>query len=178
MSQNIEFEGKILDIDVDHVISTIKAVGGKQVGNYTFRRYVFNTLPAKQGRWVRLRTNGEKTTLTVKEIAHDDIDGTSEWEVEVSDFETTLAILQKSGLSHKGYQENRRIEFSLGDAMLCIDFWPHLLPYLEIEAKNKNAVENIVSKLGFKASNLVGLNTAKLYAEKGINLDKVAELRF
>lgn len=178
MSQNIEFEGKILAVDVEKVTSAIMTAGGKVVGDYTFRRYVFDTIPAKDGLWVRLRTNGKEATLTVKEIKKDTIDGTSEWEVVVSDFDTTLAILQKSGLQPKGYQENRRVEFSLGDAMLSIDYWPKLRPYLEIEAKDTGAVEQIAEQLGYDKSELVGDNTMKLYAREGIDLDKVAELRF
>src|SRR5690349_18986023 len=118
---DIEYEGKILNINVEQVTTAITKAGGKQVGDYTFRRYVFDVVPAKPGTWVRLRTNGKETTLTVKEIAHDGVDGTSEWEVTVSDFDAALTILKKSGLSPKGYQENRRTEFSLNGAMLSID---------------------------------------------------------
>lgn len=175
---NIEYEGKILNIDVEKVTAAIDQVGGKLIGDYTFRRYVFNTIPEKKGVWARLRTNGEATTLTVKEIEHDNIDGTSEWEVAVSDFDTALIILQKSGLIPKGYQENRRVEFSLGDAMLSIDYWPQLQPYLEIEAKDKKTVEAIAEQLGFEKTQLVSDNTIKLYAKQGINLDEVEELRF
>lgn len=175
---DIEYEGKILDINVAQVTDAIANAGGKLVGDYTFRRYVFDIVPAKQGTWVRLRSNGKETTLTVKEIAHDGVDGTSEWEVTVSDFDAALTILKKSGLTPKGYQENRRTEFSLNGAMLSVDYWPQLQPYLEIEAKDKATVEHIAEQLGFKATDLVGDNTMKLYAKKGIDLDKVAELKF
>ena len=173
-----EYEGKILDVDVESVTAAILKAGGTKVGDYTFRRYVFDVVPAKKGTWIRLRTNGDETTLTVKEIKNNQIDGTSEWEVVVSDFDTAFSILQKSGHIPKGYQENRRIEFSLGDAMLAIDFWPKLQPYLEIEAKNKKAVEAIAEKLGFKSPDLVGDNTIDLYQAIGIDLDQVEDLRF
>jgi len=175
---DIEYEGKILNIDVEKVTDSIKQAGGELVDDYTFRRYVFDVMPAKEGTWVRLRTNGKETTLTAKEIKHDDIDGTSEWEIVVSDFDTALTILKKSGLTPKGYQENRRVEFSLDGAMLSIDYWPQIQPYLEIEAKDKATVEHIAEQLGFEKSQLVGDNTMKLYAKQGIDLDKVAELRF
>jgi adenylate cyclase class 2 len=178
MSQDIEYEGKILNIPVEKTQQAIKDAGGKLEGDYTFRRYVFDTIPAKKGTWIRLRTNGQNTTLAVKEIQDDSIEGTSEWEVTVDDFDTTLTILQKSGLTHKGYQENRRVEFSLDGAMLTIDFWPKLEPYMEIEAKDKATVESLAERLGFNKSDIVGDNTIKLYAKQGIDLDTVADLRF
>lgn len=178
MTDNTEYEGKILNIDVSSIQQIIEAAGGQLCGEYFFRRYVFNTVPAKENTWLRLRTDGQKTTLAAKEIQHDGVDGTSEWEVEVSEFETTLEILQKSGLSPKGYQENRRTEFSLGDAMLAIDVWPQLKPYLEIEAMSKASVEAVAEQLGFDSNSLVGDNTSKLYAACGIDLKAVAELRF
>ncbi len=178
MSANIEFEGKILDVDPENITAKIIALGGRQGNDFTFRRYVFNVIPVREDTWIRLRTNGSKTTLTVKQIDNDAIDGTSEWEVSVSDFETTLTILEKSGLKPKGYQENRRVEFELDGAELSIDYWPKLKPYLEIEASSKAEVERIATRLGFDPATLTGENTTKLYAKEGINLDEVSDLRF
>lgn len=178
MPSNTEFEGKILYIDPEQLSDKILSLGGSRGDDFTFRRYVFNVIPARDDTWIRLRTNGAKTTLTVKQIATDAIDGTSEWEVEVSDFDTTLDILRKSGLNPKGYQENRRAEFRLDGAELSIDYWPKLQPYLEIEAASKEAVGAIAVKLGFDPSSLVGENTTKLYARQGIDLDQVSDLRF
>lgn len=178
MSHDIEFEAKLLTIDVEKMSAAIVAIGGTQIGDFKFRRYVFDTIPARKGLWLRLRTNGITSTLTVKEIADDTIDGTSEWEVTISDFDTTFSILQKSGFKPKGYQENRRIEFSLNGAMLSIDYWPMLKPYLEIEAEDKASVIEIANKLGYKEKELVADNTMKLYSMIGIDLDTVADLRF
>ncbi|HKR81602.1 MAG TPA: CYTH domain-containing protein [Candidatus Saccharimonadales bacterium] len=175
---DIEHEGKILQIDVEALQKKFAQLGVKMVGDYTFRRYVFDIVPAQKGTWVRLRTNGTETTLTVKQIASNAIDGTHEWEVGVSDFDTTLEILKKSGLTPKGYQENRRIEYAWQGAMLCIDYWPKLQPYLEIETEAKEEVKRIASELGFSLSELTGDNTMKLYAKQGIDLDQVAELKF
>ena len=175
---DIEYEGKILDVDVEAVTKSIVSAGGKQNGDYTLRRYTFDTVPAKAGTWARLRTDGTKTTLAVKEIKDDSIEGTSEWEIDVSDFDKTLTILKKSGLTPKNYQENRRIDFSFDGAYLSIDFWPKLKPYLEIEAGSKQEVEKIATALGFDPNKLVGDNTTKLYQSIGIDLDSIDDLRF
>lgn len=173
-----EYEGKILDIDADQVAKKIEAMGGRKIGDHTFRRYVFDVVPAKDSSWIRLRTNGDETTLTVKEIRDDSIDGTDEWEVVVSDFDTTLKILEKSGIAHKGYQENRRVEYELNGVSLCIDYWPQIPVYLEIEGKNKAAVEKAATELGFSTEELTGMNTTRVYSHYGIDLATIRDLKF
>lgn len=176
--QNIEFEGKILGISIDKTIKQIKKVGGKLVQKQAFKRYVFNVIPAKKGTWVRLRTDGTTTTLTVKEIKHEGIDGTYEYETVVQDFENTLVILKKMGLTPHGYEENRRTEFKVNDVFVSIDEWPLIPPYLEIEGPNKSSVLETVQLLGYDSSQLTGKNTKKVYADYGIDLDKIESLRF
>ena len=141
---NIEYEAKIYDVDPADIIEKLTNLGAKEVGNYNFCRYVFDTIPAKPDRWVRLRSDGKQATLTVKEITADTIDGTHEWEVEVSDMETTLEILAKIGIKPRGYQENKRQEYDLDGVQVVIDRWPKLKPYVEIEA---NSVVEVVNHL-------------------------------
>src|SRR5437867_4697523 len=106
-SNSIEFEAKVLDINLEEIQQSLERLNATMKGDYTFRRYVFDTMPSVPSKWIRLRTNGAETTIAVKEIADDSIEGTEEWEVGVTDFDTMLTILRKSGLSPKGYQENR-----------------------------------------------------------------------
>ena len=82
-----EFEAKILEIDVDKVISKLKSLGARKVGEKMQKRFVYDFTPKRKNSWIRLRTNGEKTTLTIKEIQNEKIDGTKEIEVSVDDFE-------------------------------------------------------------------------------------------
>lgn len=96
---NLEIEGKILDIAPADVIQRLKELGAIFKGEFHYNRYVFDTHPAVKSRWIRLRTDGTQTTLTAKEIQNDTTTGTSEWEVEVSDLETTLTILEKLALN-------------------------------------------------------------------------------
>ena len=50
--------------------------------------------------------------------------------------------------------------------------------YIEIEWKNKDEVEKIVKKLWYKMINTTSINTTKVYAKYGINLNKIKDLRF
>ena len=47
MSQdNIEYEAKILEINVDNIVKKLQEVGAVEGKTYMFRRYVFDTIPA------------------------------------------------------------------------------------------------------------------------------------
>ena len=175
---NIEYEAKIYDVDPADITEKLTNLGAKEVCNYNFCRYVFDTIPAKPDRWVRLRSDGKQATLTVKEITADTIDGTHEWEVEVSDMETTLEILAKIGIKPRGYQENKRQEYDLGGVQVVIDRWPKLKPYVEIEANSVAEVVKTAALLGFTESDLITKSTSDLYRNIGIDIEKLAELKF
>lgn len=91
--------------------------------------------------WLRLRTIGETTKLTVKEINSAKIDGIKEAEVLVDDFDEMNTILNKIGLQAKNYQENQRQQFRYKDTEIDIDTWPLILTYLEIEGQNEDIIK-------------------------------------
>ncbi|WP_206685992.1 hypothetical protein [Kribbella qitaiheensis] len=74
------------------------------------RRFVYDLAAGDGSKWIRLRDDGTAVTLAVKEIEHDGIDGTTETEVVVGDFETANELLRRMGFEAKSYQENRREE--------------------------------------------------------------------
>ena len=175
---NIEYEAKIYDVIPADIVAKLARLGAKEIGSYNFRRYVFDTIPATPNRWVRLRSDGQHATLTVKEITAEAIDGTHEWEVEVSDLETTLEILAKIGIKPRGYQENKRQEYNLGGVQVVIDYWPKLKPYIEIEGNSAKEVINTAKLLGYAEDDLTTKNTTELYQDIGIDIEKMLELTF
>jgi adenylate cyclase class 2 len=172
-----EYEAKVLEIDPTDTSKRIIACGGRRIGEFLMRRYVYDIVPGDASRWIRLRDTGTKVTLTVKEIAHDGIDGTSEVEITVDDFEATNELLSKLDFIPKSYQENRRISFVLEGARLEIDYWPGIPPYLEIEAVSREEVVRIARLLGFDERELTGENTIKIYARYGMDLNTIRELK-
>ncbi|MFI9412966.1 class IV adenylate cyclase [Nocardia gamkensis] len=174
----IEHEAKILDIDPDTIEQHIVDKGGRKLGERFMRRYVYDITPGDESKWIRLRDNGKGTTLAVKEITSDAIDGTHEVEVGVDDFSATNALLERLGYTAKSYQENKRVSFVLDGAQLEVDTWPRIPPYLEIEAATVDEVIRIAELLGYTEADLTGENTIKIYARHGIDLDTVRELRF
>jgi adenylate cyclase class 2 len=88
--EHTEYECTILDINKQDIISKLESLGAENKGEKLQRRYVYDYNPVDKNKWIRLRTNGKKTTLTLKEIKDKNaIGGTQELEIEVSDFDAT-----------------------------------------------------------------------------------------
>ena len=175
---SIEIEGRIININPEETKNKLLELNAKPLGFYNFKRYTFDSISKSNARWGRLRTDGKKTTLTVKEIVDDSLSGTNEWEVTVNDFDEALMILEKLGLTHKTYQENTRDEFLLGDSKISIDHWPKLGYLLEIESEKVEDVKNCAELLGFDEEDIVTTDIQSLFLERGINLDELRELKF
>ena len=107
-----EIEERVLEIDKDKIISKLEELGAKKAGEWFQKRYTYDFTPKREGQWLRLRTNGEETTFTYKNVETREIDGTKEFEIEVSDFEETNKMLEVLGYNHKNYQDTFYIVYS------------------------------------------------------------------
>ena len=176
---NIEYEARILDIDKDKLIKRLKDLNARFVGEFNQKRYVYNIIPKADGKWLRLRTNGKKTTLTYKSVEKNSIDGTKELEIEVDNFEKTNSLLELAGIKNKGYQENNRVQYVLDDVEIDIDTWPMIPTYVEIEGKSEESVLNIIKKLGINDKKITTLDVQSLYKEiYNIDITKIDVLKF
>jgi adenylate cyclase class 2 len=173
-----EYEAKVLAIDPDQVAGRIKHAGGVHIADRLMRRYVYDIVPGDQSTWIRLRDTGRETTLCVKQILSDAIDGVREIEVNVSDFDATNALLAMLGFAPKAYQENRRSSWKLDTVRLELDSWPLIPPYLEIEADSTEEVHATAQRLGFQIADLTAENTTVVYARYGHDLTAISDLRF
>ena len=176
---NTEYEIRVIEIDKEDIIKKLDEIGAKKIGEYNQKRYVYDTKPKKDSQWIRLRTNGDKTTLTYKNIIDNTIDGTKELEIEVSDFNETNKLLEIMGYVNKGYQENNRIRFELNNVEIDIDTWPMIPTYLEIEGKNEEEIMNVIHLLQLDNKKITALNCKDIYKEiYGIDIDNIKDLRF
>lgn len=174
-----EYEVRMLNIDVKEMLKKAKEKGAIKIGQFHQKRYVYDFTPTQKGSWIRLRSNGKKTTLAIKEIKSLKIDGTKEIEIEVSDFEATNSILKKLGYNYRTYQENYRIELKIDDVILDFDKWPLIPPYLEIEGKRESDIKTVMEKLGINAKQITTLDVNSIYKEQyNINLDEIKSLCF
>ena len=182
-----EIEIKLLNIDRTELEQKIIALGGIKVADYHYRRIVFDypdfRLDAK-GSWLRLRDEGEKTTLTFKQRLGKDMnslagdEGMYEKETVVADFDATREILIKTGLIEKMYQENKRTRYLLDGIECDIDSWPLLQPYLEIEGSSWERVYLTAEKLGFKREDAKIFSTNQIYRLQGLDDRNYTRLTF
>lgn len=174
----IEVEARKLEINKEELLSKLESLGAIKKGEYFQKRYVYDVIEVKSGKWIRLRTNGKNTTLTVKEVISNKIDGTKEIEVEVEDFEKTNELLNEMGFYHRAYQENKRIMYVLNDVEIDIDSWPLIPTYVEFEGKEEKIYE-VCSLLGIEKSELTSLDIEAIYNEVyGIDVLSIKELKF
>ncbi|MFI5521975.1 class IV adenylate cyclase [Streptomyces platensis] len=146
-----EYEAKFLEIDVDALRAHLKTAGAEQVFPKTmFTRLIFENDTVQGEQWLRLRDEGGKTTLTLKQVTDaSHINGTTEIEVEVSDLEKTAELLKALGLRQVRYQQNYREEWQLDGVTYDLDTWPGLSTFLEIEGSSAQAVRAAAAELGF-----------------------------
>lgn len=173
-----EVEARILDINVSELIERLEKVGAKFVNNYNQKRYIYDFKPVQKGKWIRLRTDGEKTTLTIKEIKNDSIQGTEELEIEVSDIESTNLILEGLGYKARNYQENKRTRYIYNDIEIDIDTWPKIPTYVEFEGVDEKELFNFVNMLGFTKDDLITYGVSKIYKHYELDIDDYDILKF
>ncbi|MET8543222.1 class IV adenylate cyclase [Kitasatospora sp. NPDC004799] len=173
----IEFEAKLLDIEPEAMRALLAEAGAEHLVDRFQRRYVYD-VPGRPGTWVRLRDTGTDVTLCVKEIHSDAIDGVTETETTVGDFDVTNALLGKLGYQPKAYQENRRSSWRLAGAAVEIDHWPLIPPYLEIEGDSAEHVHATALALRLPLEELTSENTTKVYRRYGIDIESIPRLTF
>lgn len=150
-----EIEAKFLNIDIEDVRERLQEAGADCEHPMRLQRRVNIETPEQRAEhaWIRVRDEGNRTTLTYKRRndpkAVDAIDNVKEIEVEVSDFDKTVELLREAGWDYRTFQESRRETWKLDEAEVVIDEWPWLEPYIEIEAEDEQAVRRAAEKLGF-----------------------------
>ncbi len=173
---NIEYEARILNINKQEMIQKLEELQAEFKWEKLQRRYVYDFQPALPNKWIRLRTNGFETTLTIKDITSNKMDGTKELEITVDDFEKTASLLKELGYNPKAFQENKRRRYYLNNVEIDIDSWPQIPDYIEVEGKNEEEVLKTIELLGFSKKDIVTADVETIYKEYGIDLPKIEYL--
>ena len=174
-----EFEVRVLDVNKENIIEKLEKLNAQKIADFDYKRRVYNFNPPTNHKWIRLRTDGKKTTLTIKKIESFEIDGTKEMEVEVSDFEETNKMLEELGYKAHTYQENRRTRYVLNDVEFDIDSWPYIPTYLEIEGKSEESVKEMIKLLEIDEDKITSLDVQGVFKEfYNIDIAKVPIVKF
>lgn len=174
-----EIEERILEIDKDKTIKKLEDLGATKIGEWYYKRYTYDFTPKRESEWIRLRTNGVETTLTYKKVETREVDGTKEFEIEVSNFDETNKMLEILGYEYKNYQESKRIRYYLNDVEIDIDTWPMIPTYMELEGPSVEKVKELEDLLEVDKSKITTLYVDEI-AEQiyGINILAIKELKF
>lgn len=150
-----EIEAKWLDIDKDVVRKKLADIGAvlkyaerkmiRQVYDYPDKRL------EKVGGWVRVRNEGNKITLSYKQLNDRTLHGTKEVSVTVENYDATCNFLEAIGLICTSTQETMRESWKIGDTEIEIDSWPWIPSFVEIEAKDENVLFDIAGQLDLDA---------------------------
>ncbi|MDE6141269.1 MAG: CYTH domain-containing protein [Bacilli bacterium] len=173
---NTEIEIRILEIDHERIVKKLEELGAKKTMDALQERYIYDVIPKNDHKWIRLRTNGEKTTLTIKDLESRTIDGMKEIEIEVNDFKKTNILLENLGYKNKGFQQNRRVQYMLDDVEIDLDHWPLIPEYMEIEGKSEESVMRMLEILEIPKEKIVTLDVDSIYKYYGI--EEIRDLSF
>lgn len=183
-----EIEVKFLNVDHDEIRQKLKDAGGKLVTPMRdMRRALFETPEMRERNgFYRLRDEGNKITLTYKEFDSwigGAIDGAKEIEIEVSDFDATVALLAQNNLEPITYQESRREAWDLNGCEVVLDEWPWIPTYIEIEGESEQLVRDTAALLSFDWADAVFGNVDTIYDREYPNMTErgvidVPEARF
>ncbi|MCX4249390.1 MAG: CYTH domain-containing protein [Bacilli bacterium] len=171
-----EYEVKVLEIDHDECINLLESLGAKKIMDVMQERYIYDVIPEDPHKWIRLRTNGNKTTLTIKDLKSETIDGMKEIEIEVSDFSKTNLLLESLGYKNKGFQQNKRVQYILDGVEIDLDHWPHIPEYMEIEGKCEADVNKMIERLGIDKKMVTTMDVDSVYKHYGIK--EIKDLSF
>lgn len=143
-----EIEAQFLDIDKETMRIRLKEIGAKlEKPEVLMRRVVFYT---GEHSFARVRDEGDKIIMTYKNISDEhSILGTKEVNVEASSYDDAILFLRGCGLEIKARQETRREIWKLDEVEICIDTWPWIPTFMEVEGPTEESVWEVAKKLGF-----------------------------
>ena len=151
----LEYEAKFLDINHDELVKKIKSLGAilKQPNTF-YRRAIFGLCDVKRG-YVRVRDEGDKTTLTAKIYKNPDYP--EEFELQIKDgFEKGKSFLEALNLNEKAYHETMREKWHLNldktnntnnICEIAFDCIPGLPMYVEVECKTERNLHKAIKLL-------------------------------
>jgi adenylate cyclase class 2 len=145
-----EYEAKFLYVDVVGLQAKLTALGAvRAFPRALLTRKIFENDALEGGAWLRLRDEGTRCTLTLKQVTDSTtIDGTTEIETEVTDLRAMCEILHRLGLREVRYQENYREEWHLGEVDFDFDTWPGLATFVELEGPDEASVRQAAAAAG------------------------------
>lgn len=152
VAPHTELEARFINVDIKKLKARLKRIGATDLGEDTLEEIVFFdkdlNWQASKKTMVRLRKTKKSIHLAYKHVENDSIDGTEEIEFDVSDMDKAEMFLERCGLVPYCYQHKKRHTYILGKAIIDIDTWPKVPPYVEIEGDTEEIIKQAAIDLG------------------------------
>lgn len=148
-----EIEAKFLDADHDALRAKLKELGAECVQPMrVMKRQGFDfpdgRLRDKNNGWVRVRDEGDKITMSYKQLNNRELDGTHEVQIIVDNFDSAGEFLKALGMERNVFQVTKRESWRLGEFEIELDEWPWAKPYVEMEGPDEAGLKDLAAKLG------------------------------
>ncbi len=104
--------------------------------------------------------------MSLKVVDGENIENQKEICLKVDNYEQGVLLLESLGCKCKAYQETKRELWKIGDVEICIDEWPWLEPFVEVEGQSEEAVRKVSEQLGFDYGQAKFCAVGTLYSEK------------
>ncbi len=151
-----EIEAKWLNINIDEFREILKSAGAILVTPerlMTRRAYDFPDMKLESNSgWVRVRDEGDRITMSYKQLQDRTLHGTKESTVVVGNFNSACSFLECIGLENKSVQETKRESWKIGETEIEIDTWPWIKSFVEIESVDEAELRRIAELLGLDFS--------------------------
>lgn len=162
-----EIEAKFPNINADEFRSILKKTGAVLEHPEVLMRRKNYDYPdrrlEKSGGWIRVRDEGDKVTLSYKQLNDRTLHGTKEVNVAVDDFDKTCRFLEAIGMKAKAYQETKRERWNCNGVEITIDTWPWVPTFVELEGPTEELVRRLASDLGFDWSKAMHGSVETIY---------------
>lgn len=164
-----EYEATFVEVDAAAVrLSLTRAGAVCEKPEFVQKRSVYHLPRGNEitGGWLRVRDEGDRTTLSLKVVNGTTMVDQKELCVVVDSFAHACALLEAIGCCKKAYQETKRELWMLGSVEVMIDTWPFLPTFVEIEGSDETTVRTAAQILGFSWDTARFCHVGTLYAEK------------
>ena len=162
-----EIEAKFADVDANVARTKLKELGAiQEYPEVLMRRKNFDYSDGRLDKihgWIRVRDEGNKVTLSYKQLNDRTLHGTKEVAVDVSDFDATCDFLNAIGLEMKTYQETKREKWHYKGVEVTIDTWPWIPSFVELEGSNEESLKKVAGALDFDWSNAMHGSVETVY---------------
>lgn len=155
-----EIEAKFLDVNHDELRAKLRVLGAvcEQPERLMVRKgydYPDGRLRTEKNGWARVRNEGDKITMSYKQLDDRTLHGTKEVCLTVDDFDQAGMFLEALGLTCNAFIETKRESWKLGHIEIELDTWPWTKPYAEIEAHDEAELKDIAARLGLDWSRVL-----------------------